>query len=272
MRQPWLGLTSRQVSLIQYVAIASMGVYLTGALVSLSRRGQEISLTEMRRLGGIRVTVVAHAGAESIGTSTISVQRPHANELWAYLPLLAGELEIYPSEALKRCNLREVIVCDRLMLDGKARMATYDVDLGRLYLVALGERERREYARHAIHHELFHMIDYRDDGHWDTDPAWEGLNAPGFKYGAGGQSMQDDPSAGLPDYSVAGFLNAYSRSDVAEDKAEIFAHLMTRPRVLEARAATDAILSAKQCEMSRLLERFCPGFDKEFWKRLNVRK
>jgi hypothetical protein len=268
MRQQWLGLTTGQASLIRYAAVAGMGVYFAGALLSPSRRGQEISLTEMRRLSGIRVNVVMHGGEESIRTHTITVQRPHANDLWAYVPLLVGELEIYPPEALKRCNLREVIICEGLMLDGKARMATYDVDLGRLYLVALGDWERREYARHSIHHEVFHMIDYRDDGHWDTDPAWEGLNAPGFQYGPGGESMQDDPSAGLPDDSVAGFLNAYSRSGLAEDKAEIFAHLMTKPRILGARAATDAILLAKQQEMATLLKRFCPRFDENFWKNL----
>ena len=126
--------------------------------------------------------------------------------------------------------------------------------------------------RKSVHHELYHMIDYFDDGQWDIDPAWEGLNAHGFKYGKGGLSVENDSPLHIADFSVPGFFNAYSRSGLAEDKAEVFAKLMTKPIFLEARAAFDAILSAKQREMETRLERFCPGFAKAIRKRTLARK
>jgi hypothetical protein len=197
----------------------------------------------------------------------MSLLRPDAKVLEAYLPLLKEELERYPPLALQRCNLQKVIVCGGLIVDGKAWGGTADVDLGRIYLVAVGGWWSRDYAREAVHHEVYHMIDYFEDGHWDNDPAWEGLNAPGFKYGKGGRSMLNDPSAGLSDFSVAGFFNAYARSDLVEDKAEVFAYFMTKPLFLEVRGAFDAILSAKQREMEKRLERFCPGFTKAIRKK-----
>jgi hypothetical protein len=214
----------------------------------------------MFRLRLTRVAVVAHDWSKSNGASTTSLLRPDAKVLEAYLPLLKEELERYPPLALQRCNLQEVIVCGGLIVDGEACGGTVDVDLGRIYLVAVGTSWGGDYARKTVHHEVFHMIDYFEDGQWDIDPAWQGLNGQAFKYGKGGRSMLNDPSAGLPDFSVAGFFNAYSRSDLAEDKAELFSYFMAKPLFLEVRAAFDAILSAKQREMETRLERFCPGF------------
>ncbi len=271
MRKPWLGFSTGQISVIRYAASAGVVVSLLATLLSQSRRGHEMSLTELTRLKGIRVSVVADGGAATIGMSTITVNMPPANHLRSFWPLLSGELAVYPTEAFEKFGLREVIVCDRLLFNGRTRMATLDVDRGRLYLVALGGWDDREYAKHAIHHELFHMIDFRVRGGWSTDPSWEALNIPGFRYGRGGETMQDDPSASLPDLSVAGFLNPYSRSGVAEDKAEIFAHLMTKPRVLDARAAGDKIISAKKRQMVALLERLCPMMGPDFWKVVHAR-
>ncbi len=84
--------------------------------------------------------------------------------------------------------------------------------------------------------------------------------------------MLGDPTVGLPDDTVAGFLNAYSRSGVEEDKAEVFSHMMTQPEAFQARTDRDKILSAKHREMKALLKRLCPTMGEEFWKGIRSRK
>lgn len=97
------------------------------------------------------------------------------------------------------------------------------------------------------------------------------LNARGIEYGDGGHHLQDDPTACLPDDSVPGFLNKYSRSGVEEDKAEIFAHMMAQPGVLDARMENDSILLSKYLEMRRRLKEYCPEMNEAFWAGLRDR-
>jgi hypothetical protein len=253
-----LGLTRRQAHVVRGIAIACV------MMLSISRDRQEMARMELLRLGPIRVSAATDGGTELIGRCSISVGRPSVEGLRTYLPLLTTELSVYPDQVFRTGGLREVVICGRLTVDGKSRMATYDLDQGILYVVATGPREQREYGRKLIHHEFFHMIDFNDDGRY-ADPKWERLNEPGFRYGSGGETMQSDPAAGLPDVTLAGFLNTYSRSGVEEDKAEIFAYMMTDPKLAEARGASDPIISAKLREMARILQRFCPSLDERFW-------
>jgi hypothetical protein len=75
--------------------------------------------------------------------------------------------------------LRSVVLCGGLTCDGQERTAIPDIVGGTLYLKVIGDPCLKNYARSAIHHDLFHMIDFRDDGLIDSDPRWEGLNAKG---------------------------------------------------------------------------------------------
>lgn len=135
-----------------------------------------------------------------------------------------------------------------------------------------GDKSQRPFVQMSIHHEIFHMIDshnYRLNSH---DPRWERLNGESFQYGEAGCPPKDDWRALVPDDSVAGFLNSYSRTDIAEDKAEIFSHMVAAPEVLEARIIRDAILLEKCREMEDRVRKFCPEMDNAFWARARDRR
>src|SRR5690606_19670716 len=94
------------------------------------------------------------------------------------------------------------------------------------------------FLRRLIHHESFHFVDLADDGTVQRDPTWEALNPPGFVYGHGGRSMRD-PAASEPDPALTGFVTRYAQAALEEDKAEVFAFMMTAPAALRRRAARD---------------------------------
>jgi len=124
-------------------------------------------------------------------------------------------------------------------------------------------------VRRSFHHEVFHLIDYRDDGVVTRDPAWEALNPPGFKYAGGGRAALADPAMTTdPTDKVPGFVTGYSTSAVEEDKAELFAFLVVHPAYMAKRAATDPVIRAKVARMKALLAAFCPAVDEAYWARL----
>ena len=67
------------------------------------------------------------------------------------------------------------------------------------------------------------------------DAEWAECNPEGFSYGLGGKHMRTDSSSSqLSSSPSAEFLNRYSTSSIAEDKAEIWACLMCYQQVRRA--------------------------------------
>ncbi|MHC4954073.1 MAG: hypothetical protein ACYTGZ_09295, partial [Planctomycetota bacterium] len=63
-----------------------------------------------------------------------------------------------------------------------------------------------------------------------------------------------------------GFLNRYSQSSVAEDMAEVYAYLITRPKAVKRRTKKDDVLDAKVTMLKRHLLIFSPHIDDGFWE------
>ncbi len=183
----------------------------------------------------------------------------------SYLPILASEWSLYPRAAIEKSALRRIILCDGLTFAGQRRTAVPDFEHNDLYLDVARARYDEIYTREVIHHEFFHIIDYRDDGELYADARWTELNPAGFRYGSGGKNAQDDSSTSLTANNVAGFLNSYSTTGVEEDKAEIFANMVVNGKILAARAEADPVLHAKMQRMKELLAKFCTEINEEFW-------
>ena len=154
-------------------------------------------------------------------------------------------------------------MCEELRYNGQRRRDVPDLASGTLY-IDVGDRATRR-KRHSFHHELWHMVDFHLLGtpHHLTSPfagrmtsrarltrrcgrppfhagnafeahdaEWAVHNPPGFKYGHGGKNMRTDSSSSqLSSSPSAEFLNRYSTSSIAEDKAEIWASLMCYQQV-----------------------------------------
>jgi hypothetical protein len=190
-----------------------------------------------------------------------------AAELEHYAGLFAVEFGLYPPDVIRRAKLARVVLCKDLSYAGQARGAIPDFESNTLYLDAVRGSHSPTYVRKVIHHDFFHMIDYRDDGSLYADIEWESLNPAAFHYGNGGVNAQDNSLGSVLTDRDPGFLNSYSKSGVEEDKAEIFANLMVEPEYVERRCRSDRVVRAKVAALKRLLVRFSPDVDERFWGR-----
>lgn len=186
-----------------------------------------------------------------------------------YQPLFVKEFSLYPPELIRLTKLKRIVFCDELSFAGQRRNAVPDFEHDTLYLDIVRGVENSLYMRKVLHHDFYHMIDYRDDGKLYNDDRWLLLNPPQFQYTrGGGKSVQDVADTSILTDKYPGFLNHYSTMGVEEDKAEIFAHMLVEGSYMARRAARDDIVATKVERMKELLEKFCPEMNSEFWKKI----
>lgn len=188
-----------------------------------------------------------------------------------YEAIFAPELSIYPVQLIRKIGLKRIVLCEQLSFEKQKRTAVPDYDHDALYFDVRRGEYSKSYVRRTIHHELFHVLDYCDDGKVYSDPRWEALNPKGFEYGRGGRTMQTAGTVGRLTDARPGFLNVYSTLGVEEDKAEVFATLIVHPAYMAKRAKSDVVLRKKIQRMKRGLRKLCPEMDAKFWRRVQKR-
>lgn len=191
-------------------------------------------------------------------------------DLDLYLPLFFREFSLYPVSLIKASKLEKVYFVNSLTFSTnsysqyRASVPDYCHDV--MGMVYCCKETSLDYIRNVIHHEFFHFIDYIEDGKiYESDPEWEGLNTPDFKYGNGGAMNREWKPLSS---DVRGFLNFYSTTGIEEDKAEIFSHMMNFPeKVIDTQCE---ILNAKFKNIKNLFQRFDPyGVGNElFWEHI----
>jgi hypothetical protein len=201
----------------------------------------------------------------------IAGQAAASKDLASYAPVLATEFSVYPAEFVKKTGLERIVLCQGLAFNGQRRTAIPDFEHNTLYLDVARGRYSDSYTRKVIHHEFYHIVDLKDDGNLYQDKEWEKLNAPGFKYGAGGRALQDDSTVSLINDARPGFLNKYSTSGVEEDKAEIFANMVVNYQAVAERGQRDKVVAAKTELMKRETAKFCPQMNATFWEAMRKR-
>jgi hypothetical protein len=200
------------------------------------------------------------------GNALVDGLQVDASKIANYAKLFGEEFSVYPSEAVRRCRLRRVVLCNELTVEGRPCGAIADPEHATLYFDVSYQYKTEKLRRSAIHHEFFHMIDYSSSSNLRQD-RWVALNPPAFKYGTGGLSAQDNPTSGVLTDKYPGFLNHYSTTAVAEDKAEVFANLIVNAGYVKERISHDQVLKAKVACMKELVIDFCRDLHDGFLER-----
>ena len=192
-----------------------------------------------------------------------------------YVRMYGEEFAKYPPSFLRKVRLEWVAFVKELNVNGEPRGAAYQrfhVGMahtpggGLVYDVRVGRRNEPR-IRWNLHHEFFHFIDEFDFDRIDA-AAWPALNAPGFRY----NGIRRPPREAF-EHPSPGLLTDYAQKSVAEDRAELFAALMTddaRPRLLEI-VASDPIVRRKFRSLVGFLSRLDPAMgERYFEKRLGA--
>jgi hypothetical protein len=217
-----------------------------------------------------------------------SYDQPTQEQLNSARGIIVEELSVYPREAIEKTQIEQVILCTNLVVERKPAGGTLKVGLHYVdtLFIDLEDLSTDEmHGRRTLHHELFHAIDFRDTWHGYVDAEWTRLQGDQFKYefdaaaelhrwmGENPQEIRprefDDPyhRMSTSESDTPGFISDYARYSAAEDKAEVFCHLMVSYDRVMKRASKDAVLKRKVERMKELLLAYIPEMDETFWKR-----
>lgn len=172
---------------------------------------------------------VASVSPSSAASKVVTYQLVADSDLCAfkvYGATMIDEWSKYPVDWIRATKLKDMIFVTTLTVSGQTRAAMPDVGGWDMYYDV---RYSGDYAREVIHHEFDHLLTASYFGtYWPSDPTWQSYNPTGFSYGNGGSScyvnLGSCPSTLHP---VPGFVDFYATTDIAEDKAELYAYLMT---------------------------------------------
>ena len=153
---------------------------------------------------------------------------------------LLPELRRHSREFLQAARLKNVLLGTALSAGNLPGGGIVGLTVaGQTFFVA-DVRAREPVLRHVFHHELYHLA----DSLLSSDPEWEGLNPAGFAYDRK-DAVKMDPSGSMIDRTRFGFISRYATFSAGEDKAELFAFLVTDTRTVRELASRDSVLRRK---------------------------
>lgn len=223
---------------------------------------------------------------DELDCSDLSYQQATDIQFRRAKDVIVEEFSLYPKEAIGKTRIEQVIFCSNLLVGKKRAAGTLKVGLHYVDTLFFDLSEFRDemHGRRTLHHELFHAIDFRDTWHGYVDAEWTRIQGENFRYeldaaaemhrllGENPQDVMprefDDPYNRMSNRESAtpGFISDYARYSAAEDKAEVFCHMMVSYKKVMQRASKDAILRQKVERMKELLVEYIPEMDEKFWK------
>lgn len=225
---------------------------------------------------GVRLQLEVQAYEQPVGEIATwqPMNRFSGERLAQYADLLHEEWTKYPIGWVKATGLRTIALVSGLRVMGEGRAAMPDLAGRALYLDISYLDAPETYVRSVIHHEFYHLVEGVHFGSmFYPDKAWAALNPAGFRYKGGGAMAYRDKHYFHTEHPRTGFVTAYAQYALEEDKAEVYAYLMTtaRYRRLEVWLATDDILKRKVAYLLAFFERVDPSFTAAYLARLHAK-
>jgi hypothetical protein len=189
----------------------------------------------------------------------------------AVFRVVQQEMALYPKRLVEQTGLRQIVLCDCLTYDGKALGGFAYLERCEIYIDVTEARHDELWARAAIHHEFFHLIDSKLPASFRSNN-WASLNPPTFKYrcrgaGASGLDALCENYDNVLGDTYPGFVNSYSTSHEWEDRAEVFAHLIVYSSDLSRKMSEDGVLQAKVAWIKDVVAKWCPETNGKFWEK-----
>lgn len=196
----------------------------------------------------------------------IDARNAGARNVDMVLFFLRKEFAKYPAEFIRASGLRRIAFCRDLKVSG-GRVAGVAVEQNAtIYMDSSTEIGDEAHRRRTLHHEFFHFVDYALHPGRDIEdnPDWTAANAPGTGYG--GPAPRPGPN--WASHPAPGFVSDYARQAMPEDRAELYAALLTNNLTVRLLLQKDSYLDAKLRVLKAELQAFCPQIDEAFWARV----
>jgi len=185
--------------------------------------------------------------------------------------LIKKEIDVYPIEFINNSGLKFIMICEVLTLNESKVVGVapghYDQSPGVFYISAKLLKDGRNNPRvksmlkHVFHHEFYHIIDSQLTN-VIIDNQWEKINKNKYS------KVEISGDLNL-DSSINGFITQYARNNQNEDKAELFAMLITKNSEVKKLLNKDKVLFDKTKLLIFRLKSISPSINKDFWNKLN---
>lgn len=212
------------------------------------------------------VTPSTYAQSFSYGTLTDA----DLASLKTYGSLFIDEWAKYPTDWVTQSKLKSIAIIKNFAIGGTHRAAGPDPFGEAMYYDATFSGD---YAREVLHHEFDHLITFNDFGSYNpSDPTWQSYNPSGFAYGNGGASCYQPSNSCLTgEHPAPGFATGYAASAIEEDKAELYAYMMTGIYYhhLESWLPADPNLNAKVNNYKQFISSHSPEMSGSYFSDIN---
>jgi hypothetical protein len=181
----------------------------------------------------------------SFATWTTAADNARLNK---FATILNQEFRKYPKSFVAESKLKGIIIVENLSVQGQNRAAMPDAYVDNYLYFSIEPKYLNDtgYLKNVIHHEIGHMVENGFFGGFSwADLAWNACNASGFVYGAGGGAAYSNAGFANTLNAVPSFLTGYGTYGIEEDKAEIFADLVSNPTRINGLSAKDAGVKCK---------------------------
>ncbi len=178
-----------------------------------------------------------------------------------FIRMVREDLEPYPAEIVTKLNVKNLYILDDFTFRG-AGVAGQGFNWLPQVSFASGIRTfdpakaaSKDFYRRTIHHEVFHLMDARfsAEGGPIHGSNWDRLNEEGFLYKVGKASAPNQRSFFTDNAKRPGFAEPYGMNIATDDRATLYARLMSGDIEFFSRLRRDTILKAKA---EKLLEFF----------------
>jgi len=191
-----------------------------------------------------------------------------------YANILIEEWSKYPTSWVKKSKLKGIALVKKLSVVSQYRAAMPDAYGEVLYLdIEYLGSSGENYIREVIHHEYYHMLEehYFGDFYY-KDPKWQALNPAEYPYvSTQGANAYTDGQYKVKDHPVSGFVSAYSRYALEEDKAEVYSYIMATHRYKQVQewVKEDSYLKNKVQYIKDFIAKNCPEMDDKWFEKIH---
>ena len=206
---------------------------------------------------GVEVVWDAFMLKEFPGPPHLCFQPAPVSKLLRACQLLAQELKFYGKHILSVAHVERIILCSNLRdtagtpCDG----CTYSAIPDAILIDISGAGSKLKGFQQTFHHELFHLLDYHANYYHPTE--WCDLFEASNEYAA------------TSNYKPHDFVSVYAMTSPLEDKAELYAHLVTNYQRVQEMTQSSKILAEKVSRLKGLLRQFSSDFDEQFWRQVS---
>lgn len=184
--------------------------------------------------------------------------------------IIVSQIDLYPTSFLGKAGLKFVLICGDIKALGSSpeglAPSHYDQSPG-VFMLSVQKIKKQidagqpQIIKHIFHHEYYHVIDSTLTKAV-VDDDWVNINRNPYS----SENLKANVNEILSD--GRGFVSNYAKNNEFEDKAELFAYLVTKNKEMRSVMTKDVIIFRKTKLMIERMKSLSGDINRNFWSKL----